>query len=148
MLAGQTLVHLQEGNHALYVPKVRDRAPSVDVSIHGVFEKDRAEDLITLEAGTCDDPTAHGVHEVEHLVVVRVLILVDPIGLQGAWGTSTALIQGGNETPPRSDLLELIIVHIAPWRAERSGMSTKHGLITFDQFGRVRPGGRFDALEF
>jgi hypothetical protein len=41
-----------------------------DLAIHGVFEHDRPDDVVAVEAGAFDDPTPHGVHQHKHLIVV------------------------------------------------------------------------------
>ena len=114
LFGGQALVDFQEGDDVFYVPQVRHGIPAVDLAIDGVFEQDGSHDALAVKAGTLDDPAAHGVHQREHLVVVRVLVLVDAVELEGFRGAPAALIQGGDEAFPDPYLLELFVVHFMP----------------------------------
>ena len=81
-LVGEPLVDLEEGDDALHVPEVRGRALALDLPVHRVLEQDGAEHPIAGEARAGDDPGAHLVDAVEHLLVVRVRVLPDAVELR------------------------------------------------------------------
>lgn len=68
-LLGQTLVDLQERDDVFHAPEVLRRTPPTDVPVHGVLKQDAAKDTVTVEARTRNNPTAHFMHQSEHLVV-------------------------------------------------------------------------------
>ena len=111
---GQALVDLQERDNPLDGPQIRHRVTAIDLAIHRVLEQNGSEDVIAVEARTLDDPATHGVHQREHLVVVRILVLVDAVQLEGLGSAAAALVQGGDEAPPELHLLELFVVHVTP----------------------------------
>ena len=86
----------------------------VDLAVHRVLEQDDAEDAVAVEAGTGDDPSAHRVHQREHLVVARVLALVDAVELERLRRAAAALVEGGDEAGALLDLLVLVVVHGSP----------------------------------
>src|SRR6185312_3789393 len=54
----------------------------------------------------------HGVDEVEHLGVGAVAVRLDAVFGEGFGRAAAALVQGGEETTARSDLLGLSSVHV------------------------------------
>src|SRR5207248_647172 len=67
---------------------------------------------VAVEGRALDDPTPHLVHEAEHLLVVRVGVLVDAVLLQGVGRAPAALVERGDEPPPVPHLFELLLVHV------------------------------------
>ena len=110
-LPGQTPVYLQERHNALDSPQVLGRSPSLDLSVHGVLEQDRAEDAVTVEAVAGDDSGAHRVHQLEHLVVAGERVLVDAVGEQRLGSATAALVERGDEAFPVGNLPHLHFVH-------------------------------------
>ena len=76
LLVLQALVDLDEGHDALVDQRLRGRL-SVDRAVHRPLEQDRADHLAAAEAGRGDDPRAHLVDEVEHLLVAAPCALLD-----------------------------------------------------------------------
>jgi hypothetical protein len=107
----QATVDLQERDDVLALPQVVGRPQPVDRAIHRSFEQDRSEHARTSEPGALDHPRAHLVDEVEHLLLGRVLALLDPVETERLGSAAAALVEGGDETFTRSDSLELLVVH-------------------------------------
>ncbi len=64
-----------------------------------------------VEGGAGDDPSAHLVDQVEHLLVARVGVLGDAVELQRLGGAAAALVERGDEAGAALRLLELVVVH-------------------------------------
>ena len=107
VLVGEALVGLQERNDTLVLPEVGGRALALDLAVHGVLEQDGAHDPIAAEGRTGDDARPHGVHGVEHLVVVAVAVFADPIGQQRLGRAAAALVERRDETGGVGGLVEL-----------------------------------------
>lgn len=107
----QSLVDFEEGNDVLHDPQVLGGVPTVDVAVHGVLEKDGAEDAIAVETRTGDDPSAHLVHEGEHLVIAGVGAFVNAVALERLRAAATALVKRSDEAVVAPKLLELLAVH-------------------------------------
>jgi hypothetical protein len=107
----QALVDLENRHHPLDVPQVVRGGTALDVAIHGHLEQDRGQDPVTVEARAGDDPGAHLVHEVEHLLVTGVGVLGDAVELQCLGCAAPALIEGGDEAVSCCELVSLFGVH-------------------------------------
>ena len=92
-------------------PEVFGRADAADLTIHRLFEQDRGEHPVTVEGGRGHDPCPHGVHQVEHLVVVRPGVLLDAVELERLGGTAAALVERCDESLTGPDLVEHVVVH-------------------------------------
>lgn len=79
---GQTLVDLEDRHDVLDVPQVVGGRAAVDLAVHRHLEQDGRDDPIAVEARAGDDPGAHLVHEVEHLLVTGVGVLGDAVELE------------------------------------------------------------------
>ena len=93
----ETLVDLQERHDLLLRPEILGAAQSLDLAIHGPLEEDRTENPVSVEGFARDHARAHGVDQIEHLGIGRVLRLGDSVETQGLGGAATALIEGGDE---------------------------------------------------
>ena len=71
----EALVDLEERRHALDLPQVLGRVPSLYLAAKRVLEQDGAEHPVTSERGAGNDPGTHAVDQVEHLVDGRVGVL-------------------------------------------------------------------------
>src|SRR5204862_8308452 len=61
------------------------------------FEQDRPDHLAVAEAGRCDDPGAHLMDEVEHLLVARPRAVFDPVTLECLGRGPARLVERGDE---------------------------------------------------
>jgi hypothetical protein len=111
MTCTQALVDLEERHDLLLLPQVGGRRLPADLAVHRVLEQDRAEDAVAAEARARDDARAHLVHEVEHLLLARPSLLVEPVELEGLGRASAALVEGRDESVLGLDLLELFGAH-------------------------------------
>lgn len=50
----------------------------MDLPIHRLLEEDRPQDAVPAEYGAGNDSSAHGVYQIEHLLVIAVRALVRP----------------------------------------------------------------------
>jgi hypothetical protein len=73
------LVDLDEGHDVLLFPQEGSGLLAVDGAVHGLFEQDGRDDLVAGKARTPDQPRAHLMDEVEHLLVAVVGVLLNPI---------------------------------------------------------------------
>jgi hypothetical protein len=71
-----------KGTTLLDRPQVVGRSTAVDLAIHGLLEQDRGQHAIAVECRAVDDPRAHGVHQIEHLLVARVGFRLDAVQAQ------------------------------------------------------------------
>src|SRR5665647_1099635 len=110
-LLRQPLVDLHERDDVLVLPQVLGGALAGDLALHGHLEQDRAEDPLTREGRARHDPAAHLVHEVEHLRLVRVRGLVEPISHQRLGSAAAALVQRGDEACRALHLVQLSGIH-------------------------------------
>ena len=66
------------------------------------------EDPVAVEARAGDDPGAHLMHQIEHLLVAGVGVLGDAVQLERLGGAAAALVEGGHEAGPGGDLVGLL----------------------------------------
>lgn len=93
----QALVNLEERHNVFDFPQIIPCRHSPDVAVHCVLEQNRPEDPVTVEAGAGNDARAHLMHQIKHLLLTGVGVLVDPIKFQRFRGTAPALIQRRDE---------------------------------------------------
>ena len=117
-LVGQALVDLQEWHHLLHGPQVVGTAPALDLAVHRLLEQDRAQDAIAVERRAGDDPRAHRVDQVEHLLLARIGILLEAVQAERLRRAAATLIERGDEASGGLELLVLLRIHGGP----RGGM--------------------------
>ena len=117
LLVGQTFVDFEKWNYALVLPQELGCAFAVDGAIHCHLEQDCADYSLAREGGTFDDPGAHGMDEVVHLLVARILGCFDAVQLKRLGGAAAALVECCNETLATFCLVHHFGVHLdAPFR--------------------------------
>src|SRR3546814_14637728 len=87
------------------------RSAPGDLAVHRHLEEDGAQDLAAVEARALDDPAAHLVDAVEHLLLVGVRVLAHAVELQRLGRAATALVERGDEALPLAHLLVLPSIH-------------------------------------
>lgn len=70
----------------------------MDLPIHRLLEEDRPQDAVPAEYGAGNDSSAHGVYQIEHLLVIAVRALVQAVQSQRLRRAASTLIQGGDES--------------------------------------------------
>ena len=99
----------------------------MDLPVHRLFEEDRPQDAVPAEHGTGNDPGSHGVHQIEHLLVIAVRTVFEAVQPQRLGRAASALIQGGDEAGRLLDLVELFLIHdVASFRLRRESSSAFH----------------------
>src|SRR6185503_1767231 len=115
LLRLEALVDLDEGNDAAVDQRLRGRL-AVDGAVHRPLEQDCAQDLAVREAGRGDDPSAHLVDEVEHLLVAGPGALLDAVTRQRLGRGAARLVECGNEAVALPDLrFHLRLIHHSPF---------------------------------
>jgi len=108
----QALVDLDEGDDAALDQRGRGRL-AIDAAVHGAFEQDRAQHLLSTEGRRGDDAAAHRVDKAEHLLVVRPGAFLDAIALERLGRRTAALVERGDEAVTLGDLLlHILIQHL------------------------------------
>src|SRR4051812_24099729 len=92
----KAFVDLDEGHDTLVDQRLRRRLP-VDRAVHGPLEQDRADDLAASETRGGDDPRAHFVDKVEHLLIARPGAFLDSIALERLGRGPARLVESSNE---------------------------------------------------
>jgi len=103
----QALVDLQEGHHLLVLPQVLRRRLPTDLAVHGGLEEDGSDCPLAVELWIGDDAGPHLVHLVVHLLISRILGLVDAVQLEGLGRAAAALVQRRQESILKLDLAKL-----------------------------------------
>ena len=93
----EALVDLEERHHALGIER-GGHGFAVNQAVHGAFEQDRGNNLVTGERARLDNPHAHRVDQAEHLVIGRPGIRIDAIALQRLGRGPARLVKRGDET--------------------------------------------------
>src|SRR4029453_11172920 len=116
----EALVDLDERDNALLDQRPRDRG-SVHSPIHRPFEQYGADHLATTVAGRLDDPRAHLVDQVEHLLVARPFVASIAVTHKGLGRGPAALVKRGDEAAAVSDLL----VHFGVWHVRHPALCSR-----------------------
>ena len=77
----QPFVDLEKGHNAALFPEILRRRHAADLALHGHFEKDGPQHLVTGELGRLRDAGAHRVDHVEHLRVGAVFAFLHTVEL-------------------------------------------------------------------
>jgi hypothetical protein len=116
--SAKSLVDLQEWDDLLHRPEVVPAVSPVDLAVHRHLEQDRSHNPVAAEARTRDDAAPHLVDAVEHLILVGVLVLAQPVEPQRPPRAAPTLVESGDEPLAVADLLELLLIHrLAPSRS-------------------------------
>ena len=113
LLVGQSLVHLEDGDDALFLPQEICGEDTVDLAVHCILKENRGEDFFFVKRRALDDARAHLVDAREHLLFTVVGALVNAVCLQRLGGRAAALVEGCDETFVVLHPLELILIHWA-----------------------------------
>ena len=117
MFVGKTFINFKKWNDAFVLPQKFGCALAIDGAIHCHFEQDCADYSLAGERRALDDPGAHGVNEVVHLLIARILGGFDAIQLERFRGAPAALVECRNETLAALCLVHHFGVHLdAPFR--------------------------------
>ena len=111
LLVGKSLVDLEDGDDALFLPEVVCGVEVVDLAIHRVLEEDCREDAALVERGALDDACAHFMDAREHLLLATVGALVDAVRLECLRRGAAALIECGDKAFVFGHTFELFLIH-------------------------------------
>src|SRR5690606_26776751 len=105
----QTLVDLQEGDHAAVLQEDLRRGLAADLAVHGLLEEDRTDDALAVEGGRGGDACPHLVYETVHLLVGLPGFGADAVELQRLGGRAAALVERGDEALAAAHLIRLFL---------------------------------------